>query len=512
LAGSKGETLAYTYIEEQFREIGLEPKGEDGYLQPFEFSVGKKLTGDPLLTVSGKSFAPFNDFYPLPISGNATLSGVPVVFAGYGITAPELNYNDYDSSGDMTGKIVVIKMGYEGGFAPHSDFEAYSGIARKVENAKNHGAAGVLIANFDEGLEDPGHDYTRNVHTQDIPVLFISDDVYTALGQMENPLASLSVNFEKIQRTGHNVIGYIDNHANSTIVIGGHYDHLGWGEYGSLYTGPPAIHNGADDNASGTSMVMELARYLADGKDKNHNYLFIAFSGEELGLFGSKYYVDHPTIDLSTVAAMLNFDMVGRYNEDKGIIEIGGTGTSPYWTDFLDTHSSKVFKIKRSESGIGPSDHTSFYLKDIPVLFFFTGTHEDYHKPTDDYDKINYDGMYAIYNYAKELLDELDKQPSIEFTKTKEEENQNAPRFTVTLGVVPDYMFDGEGMRIDGVREGKPADKAGMQKGDIVIQMGDFKVTDMMSYMEALSKYKKGDTVIVKAKRGEDILDFEITF
>jgi len=194
-------------------------------------------------------------------------------------------------------------------------------------------------------------------------------------------------------------------------------------------------------------------------------------------------------------------------------LEIGGTGTSPIWNKMLDNNIPKNFKIKRSESGMGPSDHMSFYLKDLPVLFFFTGTHEDYHKPSDDIDKINYAGMDMVYRYVtKTVFRMLDTQGKIEFTKTKDKDNNNSPKFSVTLGVVPDYMFDGKGMRIDGVRDGKPADIAGILAGDVVIKMGPVNVEDMMSYMEALSKFHKGDTIMVTVLRGEETLDIEVTF
>lgn len=287
-----------------------------------------------------------------------------------------------------------------------------------------------------------------------------------------------------------NVIGFMDNGAASTIVIGAHYDHLGFGDHSSLNTGERAIHNGADDNASGTAALIELAKRLK-GKNTNNNYLFIAFSGEEKGLWGSSYYSKNTTIPLSSINYMINMDMVGRLAENK--LAIYGTGTSPVWNDLLKKVIPDTIKLSTTESGIGPSDHTSFYLKDIPVLHFFTGQHEDYHKPSDDVDKINFKGMVTVISLIEKIVSELNDDGKLAFTKTKEEDKSNTPSFKVTLGVMPDYMFTGSGMQISAVREGKPAANAGMEAGDIVIKLGSTDVTDMQTYMQALSVYKAGD-------------------
>lgn len=311
---------------------------------------------------------------------------------------------------------------------------------------------------------------------------------------------------------GNNVVAYINNHAASTIIIGAHYDHLGWGDSThSLYVGPPAIHHGADDNASGVAAMIEMARLLKNGGLKSNNYVFIAFSGEEEGLYGSKWYVTHPTVKLENVDYMFNFDMVGRLDSTSQTLIVNGVGTSPTWKDAMEKIHSPLH-IKTTESGVGPSDQTSFYLKDIPVLFFFTGQHKDYHKPSDVESKINYDGMEKVVDYCMSLLNELNDKGKLLFTKTKDESTDSTPRFTVTMGVIPDYTFDGEGMRIDDVKDGKPAFKAGLKAGDVVVQLGDVKVTEMMSYMKALGNLKKGDKTTVKVKRGKDIIEKEIQF
>ena len=295
-----------------------------------------------------------------------------------------------------------------------------------------------------------------------------------------------------------NVLGYIGNGAATTIIIGAHYDHLGFGDESSLNTGAKAIHNGADDNASGTAALLQLAQDLK-GKYKNNNYLFIAFSGEEKGLWGSSYYSKNSTIPISTVNYMINMDMVGRLAENK--LAIYGTGTSPIWNDLLKTVIPDSIKLTKTESGIGPSDHTSFYLKDIPVLHFFTGQHEDYHKPSDDVNKINFNGIVTVIDFIEKVIAELNDDGKLVFTKTKEEDKANTPAFKVTLGVMPDYMFSGKGMQISAVRDGKPAAKAGLLAGDIVIKIGKTDVVDMQSYMQALSLYKSGDKVKVVALR-----------
>lgn len=303
--------------------------------------------------------------------------------------------------------------------------------------------------------------------------------------------------------TGNNVIGFINNKADRTVVIGAHYDHLGFGDEGSLYRDEEkAIHNGADDNASGVAVMLDLVGKLKKANTGN-NYLFIAFSGEEMGLLGSNYFVKNPTLTKENINYMINMDMVGRLKADS-TLAVYGTGTSPIFKQVISASNNK-FKLIEKESGVGPSDHTSFYLQDIPVLHIFTGQHEDYHKPSDDYDKLNYEGMNLISSYIFDVITDLDDNGELVFRKTKNE-SESSPRFKVTLGVVPDYLFDGKGMRIDGISENKPAQKAGLQKGDVVVKLGDSAVTDMMSYMRALSAFKKGDsTKVVVDRNGKEV-------
>ena len=309
--------------------------------------------------------------------------------------------------------------------------------------------------------------------------------------------------------TATNVIGFLDNKAENTIIIGAHYDHLGYGAEGSLFRGAKQeIHNGADDNASGVAVLLNLAEKLKT-RNTGNNYLFIAFSAEEMGLLGSNYFTKHATIDLATSNYMINMDMVGRL-KNNNTLAVYGVGTSPILKQVVKANNTR-FQIIENESGVGPSDHTSFYNNDIPVLHFFTGQHEDYHKPGDDIEKLNYEGMAMVSDYIFEIISDLDNNGKLPFRTTKNE-SDDVPRFKVVLGVIPDYLFDGKGMRIDGVSDDKPAQKAGLQKGDVVIKLGDSLVTDMMSYMRALSTFEKGDKTEVLVKRDEEEIKAEIEF
>ncbi len=319
----------------------------------------------------------------------------------------------------------------------------------------------------------------------------------------------IGVSGDSLTIVGQNVVGMIDNTGDEIIIIGAHYDHLGYGGISSLYRGDRMVHNGADDNASGVALLIQLAALLQQ-ESINKDIVFIAFTGEEQGLWGSNYFSKNPTVDLAKATAMINLDMVGRLDENKALA-IHGIGTSPEWEEIVNSTNNDSINLMLRPSGIGPSDHTSFYLKDIPVLHFFTGQHEDYHKPGDDAEKLNYDGMVKLALYIERIVQELDRSDKLAFKKTKDE-SRDAPRFTVTLGVVPDYLFGGNGMRIDGVSDDKPAFVAGLQKGDIVIQLGGFKVNDMNSYMEALSQFEKGSETKVIVKRGDQELTYPIKF
>lgn len=509
-AGTKGEELAMNYIISQFREVGLKPKGEKKFIQQFPFTGGAEYGPGTQLYVNEKSFKVNEDFYPLQYSGSGVVTGYTVK-AGYGIYAPKLNHDDYADKINLAKKIFVLEASSPEGNDPHGKYGDYD-LAQRVEVAKSKGAIAVIFINSDTAVQDPKADFKHKFTASTIPVIFAMGEAARMLKNDVIINCTVGAEIKKIEMLGHNVIGFIDNKARNTVVIGAHYDHLGMGSEGSLYRGAASIHNGADDNASGTAALIELGRMLRHSQNKNNNYLLMAFSGEEKGLLGSNYYIKHPTVNNRQINYMINMDMLGRIKPEDPVLIINGFGTSPAWRTVIDTTGMLGLRIKTTESGIGPSDQTSFYLDSIPAIHFFSGTHNDYHKPTDDEPLINYDGNVKIVRIIKQVVDKLNDQGKIGYVKTKEDSNEDSPRFKVTLGVVPDYAFEGEGMRIDGVSDGKPASKAGLLKGDIVIQIGEHKITDMMTYMKALGKFTKGVTTKVKVKRGTEVIEKDITF
>lgn len=508
--GTKGEVLAYNYIIKQYKEIGLAPKGTEGYLQPFSFT--KRMFADPScsLIVDGKSFKLGADFFPLGYSANSSANGISVN-VGYGISIPKLEYNDYKDLKDLKNKIFIIELSTPDKAGPHSKYIDGADIRTKIDTAIAKGAAAVIFVNSDPEFKNPEQEYSNRINASTIPVIFVTGDAKDALLKA-GAKVEVKSGLLKEEGTGHNVIGFIDNGSAYTIIIGAHYDHLGMGGHESLFRGEPQVHNGADDNASGIAALIEIARALKNGGSKSNNYLIMAYSGEEKGLLGSGYFVKHPTLALDKMNYMINMDMVGRLKREDPTLLINGVGTSDAWKITFNYIKIDSLKIKTTESGIGPSDHTSFYLKDIPVLHFFSGTHSDYHKPSDDEELINYEGEERIIQFILQLISKLDDKGKLNFKKTKDESNDDAPLFKVTLGVVPDYGFEGQGMRIDGITEGKPAAKAGLKAGDIVIQIGDHKVVDMMSYMKALGKFSKGEKAMVLIKRGTEEKSIEVEF
>ncbi len=314
-------------------------------------------------------------------------------------------------------------------------------------------------------------------------------------------------------KRGRNVVGFLDNNAAQTVVIGAHYDHLGYGlDHNSLDPSPEnKIHNGADDNASGVAGVIELARYFSlNGITEKYNFLFMTFSGEELGLIGSKKWCDNPTIPLSSINYMINLDMIGRLNDTTKKLLVYGVGTSPAWLPAIDKMNTS-FSIKTDSAGVGPSDQTSFYLKDIPVLHFFTGQHSDYHKPTDDANKVNIPGEARILEFIVDLVYYLDMRPKLGFLKTRQEESRKMS-FKVTMGIMPDYVYEGNGLRLDGVSENKPAAKAGLQQGDVIIRIGDKEIQNIQDYMKELNSFNVGEEVDVMILRKNQRMSMKVRF
>lgn len=497
--GSAGEKLAYEYISNTFNNYGLQPKGDNNsYIQAFEVNDGKGINKNTTLIINGHDLAIEKDFFPLSFSANKNIEAMAAIVLPQKETIHFWNVKD------------VLE---ENKNNPHFDFT--DALKNRIKTAVEREATGLLIFNtstIDDGLKFEAKDKTA---TADIPVVYIKKAAAEKYFKDETTShdIKLKVDIGERKRTGHNVVGYIDNGAANTIIIGAHYDHLGYGEdHNSLFTGTkPEVHNGADDNASGTSAMLELSKLISSSKLKKYNYLFIAFSGEELGLYGSKYFTEHSTIPITKVNYMINLDMVGRLSDSTHGLSIGGYGTSPSWGKLLSTKDN-YFTIKFDSSGTGPSDHTSFYRKDIPVLFFFTGVHSDYHKPSDDANKINYEGTAKIVKYIYNLVEATNDIDRLAFSKTREAASTAKSSFKVTLGIMPDYTFSGSGVRVDGVSEGKVAQKVGIVAGDVVEQLGDIKFTDVQGYMSALGKFKKGDATKVKVKRGDKELWFDIVF
>jgi len=497
--GTKGEELAYQYIGEQFQKYGLAPKGDNNtYFQKFEMNEGRQVNNATLFFLDGESFKINTDFFPFAWSVNGSIEAV---------ASPSLSESGAPWFWDL--KDIL----QENETNPH--FDLATAIRDKEKAAASKGATALLIYNSSAKETGVKYDPKDKLPVSTIPVVYLQKNIAAKLTKDVTHTWDIRLKVDQSDkiRTGHNVVGYIDNGAAQTIILGAHFDHLGYGEdHNSRYTGEPAIHNGADDNASGSAALLELARIVKKQAPETFNYLFIAFSGEELGLFGSKFYADHPTINLAEVNYMINMDMVGRFNDSSKVITIGGIGTSPSWGNLVKGDKKMPFQVKVDSSGTGPSDHTSFYRKNIPVLFFFTGLHTDYHKPSDDYDKINYEGELMLVNYISRLIARSEKEGRLAFLKTKEAQTTTSARFTVNMGIMPDYTFSGGGVKVDGVSDGRPAQKAGIKTGDIVTQLGDYNVSSVESYMQALSKFKKGDATKVKVKRGAEELVLDIQF
>jgi len=542
-AGTHGAELASEYIAKQFKKIGLKPAGDNGtYFQYFDFVSDVKM-GDSNFVNFETDKVKINlnfktDFVPLSFSESAKVKG-DVVFAGYGITAPEQNYDDY-SGIDVKDKIVIVLKGTPDGYKAHSPFEKYLSLRYKVSNAKSKGAVGVIIVDpFSEKFEKFTVDYSGGkagvvaievknslidsllkICGYDFKLYDLVKKIYDTQKPnsflVKNLTAQIQADVRFVKSKVANVIGYIEGSnpelKDEYIIIGAHYDHLGWGGQGSLVPDTVAIHNGADDNGSGTVGLLELAEYFSHNRKKlNRTLVFIAFTAEEEGTIGSAYYVKNPIFPLEKTIAMINMDMIGRMKEDK--LTIYGVGTSPIWNELVEKLNSEFkFNLNLIKDGYGPSDHAQFYSKGIPVLHFFTGIHSDYHKPSDDYDKINYQGQKRILEYISKIVFELDKvKEKPQFVKV-ETPQRSARGFRVTLGVVPDYSEDVQGMKVGDVRPGTPAEKAGIKPGDVIVKMGDKEIKNIYDYTYALGDYNPGDEVEIVVLRNGERISFKVKF
>jgi hypothetical protein len=548
LTGSAGEKISADYIEKEFKAAGLQPvqieeNSSASYQHSFPF-VRLRITTNktkfaivPNPDMTGinagtmAQFKVFEEFYPLPQSASNDSITADFVDCGYGLIHEATQRNDFADYPDLSGKICVMRLGYMNEASePNNPLKEVSDIQTKINHALARNARGIVFINgFNINLKNiPTGKLTRTDKPLSIPIFYYKTE--RTLPPKMNLMMVSRVAAPTVNAV--NVMGFRNNHKKHTIVICAHHDHIGFNEYdNSRYTGPRAIHNGADDNASGVAAMLELARTLKGKKYKKFNYLFIAFSGEEMGLLGSKYFINHapiflsgkvdstkliaketaPNAKLAHVNYVLNIDMLGRLDSSKRVLAINGVGTSPQFPKTVKSLKLDTTKIKitTTESGNGPSDHASFYLENIPVVHFFTGQHEDYHKPSDDEEKINYSGMKISLDAIQQFIAINNKAKKLPFTKTKDQ-TTGRMKFKVSLGVMPDYTWSGKGMRIDGASDGKPAQKAGLQKGDIITKLGTFSINSIDDYMSALGKLEPGSAVSIEIQRNNQTLTLPI--
>jgi aminopeptidase YwaD len=488
--GTEGERKAAAYIEKRYQQMHIPPY-RSTYYHPFRFNYGKEVSPSTVISINEVNMRTGTDGFPMPFSANKKAASDIL---------PDLLEQG-------SAWMLPLFASEEEANNPHFDWEKYA-FTRSREAAKEGATAVVFYDGYGSKYEP-----TFNKHTEyeaiDIPVVFINNAAYkrTVVDRTIDKSGVniyLNINIKKTERSSNNIAAFIDNHAPYTVVLGAHYDHLGYGEdHNSLHANADKdhlIHHGADDNASGTAALLEMAQWIKNKKLRHYNYLFVNFSGEELGLYGSKAFVKQEELDSNSISYMINMDMVGRLNDSTHALTLGGVGTSPSWNMAVDL-AGKEFKLNIDSAGVGPSDHTSFYNAGIPVLFFFTGTHKDYHKPSDKADLINYPGEMKVLDYISRIVLKMDKgliKPKYTVTK---QTTTGKTRFKVSLGIMPDYTFDAGGVRVDGVSDGRPAIKAGIKAGDIITKLGTLKISGMQTYMEALGKFEPGQRTEVTVLR-----------
>lgn len=528
--GTKGATEAARYIAKEFSRLKLKPLST-GYLQKFPYVAGVTLGKTNTLSFGTEKLEPGTDWLPLGFSSSAKVNG-GLVFVGYGITASELNHDDY-ATANATGKIAVALQGTPDGANPHGRFVRVEAVRWKAVAAKNAGAKALIViageANFkDDRLTKLAYDNMAG--DAGLPVIVVSREAADrlfklsglSLSQLETSPTSrtltgeinLTTDIVRNEAPAYNVIGMLEGSdpllKNEVIIIGAHYDHLGRGGEGSgsLAATSGEIHHGADDNASGTAGVLELARLFTAQKPKR-SIVFMAFGGEEEGLLGSNYYVNHPLVPLANTVAMINMDMIGRMKDRR--LVVGGVGTAKEWRDLMAADTEKAFQLTLNEDGFGPSDHSSFYAKQIPVLFFWTGTHNDYHKPSDTFDKINYDDQVLILKMVARIVNQLDAADKrLTYTTAKSDAVPRTGGFRVYLGTIPNYADSDDGLLLDGVREDSPAAKAGLKAGDKIVKIGTREIKNVYDYTAALGEMKAGEEYMVEVVRGTEKLTLKL--
>jgi hypothetical protein len=545
---TQGINRAADYIARAFQEAGLKPAGPDSdYFQPFTINGGSKLVGPNTFTLHGPQGQAIRlrqgqQFQVVGLSASGHVSA-PVVFAGYGITSKEAGYDDYQGL-DARGKVVVLLRSTPRAANRTAPFAGniayYGGLATKLANAEAHQAAAVLFVNehgmaakedrlmefgytaFEKGSRLPTLQIRRALLDQMLspgregPLRRFEEDIDHELRPHSTTLASwiadIDVHVEPIHIPAKNIIGVLDGAgplAQETVVIGAHYDHLGYGGFGSLAPGVTAIHHGADDNGSGTTMLIELARRFGQQQDRSGRRLvFIAFSGEERGLLGSAYYCEHPLFPLEQTVAMVNMDMVGRLRPDKEThkdkILVYGTGSAASFDKLIEAINAPFgFLLRKIPTGMGPSDQQSFYLKKIPVYFFFTDLHDDYHRPSDTVDKINFDGMAHVADFIEQTIAQLDSMPERpQYVKVNtpamDRTHMSGPR----LGIQPSYGDPEDGVLLNGVSPRTPAARAGLREGDRILEIAGKPIKNLQTYMAVMSGQKKGDQLEVGIQRG----------
>jgi len=524
--GTAGANEAAKYIAKEFERLGLRPAPATDsrkinvmsarYLQTFPYIGRVELGKNNVLSVrSGETlnFRVGEDWMPLGISTNKKLDFTEVVFAGYGISANELNHNDYKGTYSKT-QVAVIQKGTPDGDNPHGKFTTAGQLRFKVAAAQSAGVGALLIISSEDDLKNDAlaRLHYDNAGLAGIPVAVISKKTAEKLANAKQ--VTLATDVVRVDVAAHNVVGVIEGSdpvlKDESIVIGAHYDHLGRGGEGSLAAREGEIHHGADDNASGTAGVLELARIFSTQRPKlKRTLVFIAFSGEEEGLLGSNYYVNHPLMPLDKTVAMINMDMIGRMKDRK--LVVGGVGTAKEWRQLINTGSNGAFELTMNEDGYGPSDHSSFYSKQIPVLFFWTGTHNDYHKPSDTFEKINYNDEARILSLVARIVKDVDAaDPRLTFTTAKSDPPRGGG-FRVYLGTIPNYADTNDGLLLDGVRDDSPAAKAGLKAGDKIVKIGNREVKNVYDYTYALGEMKAGQEYEIEVKRGEEKLTLKIT-
>lgn len=536
--GTNGDMMAAEYIRDFFEESGLKLAAENGF-QYFEVVKKIELGENNSLSFNDHNAVVEEGFIPFSFSSNAEVEA-EVVFAGYGfdISTDSLKWNDYNGI-DVTGKWVMILRGDPELDKAESIFAEYSDERGKVLTAKDKGAAGVLFVSGPE-LSDKDElislYFDKSASGSGMPVINIKRNLANMiLDTTGNTIEELAIMLDSL-RTPHsftipvkvkastdvihskvqtqNVIGIIESedpeYKDEYIVIGAHYDHLGMGGPGSGSRKPDtmAVHNGADDNASGVAGIMEIANNLSANKGKlKRSVIVIAFGAEELGVQGSKYFVNNPVVEPEKIMAMVNIDMIGRLKPDTKDLLVGGTGTSAEAEDILNNLAKNTeLKLSYSKDGYGASDHASFYNAEIPVFFISTGAHSDYHTPQDDVEFIDFDGALESALFVDSLMYTL---VNIDSALTFQESgpktrSRHARGFKVTLGIMPDFASsETDGLRVDGVRPGGPAENGGMEKGDIIIAIEGKSVTNIYDYMNRLKKLETGQNITVDVIRND---------